>query len=121
MLSAEEANFILRHMAESNKLPSNHLWTDVLHLLLVQTKHTLHLASASIVQHNPALDAECFAAENAYILEQLELLHAPPFTLQRLCEILLLPSQHRTTIAGVLRGDVLQTAIRRCVLVAPIV
>jgi hypothetical protein len=64
-------------------------------------------------------DMEC-----NYLLEQFDHHEAAPFTLQRLCEVLVNPQQYHlrpdpaNPTAMVLRGDVLQAAIRRCVLVA---
>ena len=108
---------LFQQIAQTNKLPPSASWNDVLPLLLRETRAALLSAASNIL---PATDTENFAAENAYILEQLELLHAPPFTLQRLCEILLQPSAYHTSHAtGKLRGELLQSAVRRCVLVAP--
>ena len=108
---------VFRQIAQSNKLPPSTSWSEVHAALLEQTKNALSAASANTPS---GTDMENFTAENAYILEQLELLHAPPFTLQRLCEVLLQPSAYHTSaVTGTLRGELLQSAIRRCVLVAP--
>ena len=72
-------------------------------------------------------DAQNFEAENSYLIEQFNYLESPPFTLQRLCEVIINPQQYhmRKNPDGALgkeslRGDVLQAAIRRCVLVASV-
>jgi hypothetical protein len=104
-------------IAQTNKLPSGVQWADLVPILLAETTAALTAATQAI---SPSTDAESFQAENVYILEQLELLHAPPFTLQRLCEVLRQPSEYHTSRStGALRGEMLQAAIRRCVLVAP--
>lgn len=91
-----------------------------------------------------------FLEESQYIVDAFDALDAPPFTLQRLCELLLEPCaisllrrprhgsslEHGAPEDGfaasgggaaqgsvaplVLRGDVLQAAIRRCVLVSSV-
>ena len=107
---------LLEYAAASNALPSGTSWSDAAPLLHPLIKHALDLATIS---HEG--DQDAFVMENEYILEQFSELHAPPFTLQRLCEILLNPTEYH--IAGgkdVVRGEKLQAALRRCILVTPL-
>lgn len=113
----EEYEALLQHIAATNTLPADTTWAATLPVLQQLTRHALDLAATS---HNSAtVDHATFVAENAYLLEQLELMREPPFTLQRLCEVLLNPSQFHTRVRSpdVLRGEVLQSTIRKCVLV----
>ncbi|AYU79469.1 protein of unknown function - conserved [Leishmania donovani] len=59
-----------------------------------------------------------FAEENAYIIAQAQQLQWYPFTYQRWVELLLEPGKHHTACDdGGLRGDAIQTSLRRCILV----
>ncbi|KAG5477264.1 hypothetical protein LSCM4_04482 [Leishmania orientalis] len=58
-----------------------------------------------------------FAEENAYIIAQAQQLQWYPFTYQRWIELLLEPGKCHTARDGRLRGDALQTSLRRCILV----
>lgn len=135
-------------------------WEGDIHLVVVQVaREVLDLALAAyryeVEQRSPdheGIDAsatasliENFVSENAFIMEQLQCCDfAPPFTLQRLAEILLNPFEHHTRrlnstectktdesssgeelatptpAVKQLRGLMLQSAIRKCVLVAPV-
>ncbi|KAG8345251.1 hypothetical protein ERJ75_001594400 [Trypanosoma vivax] len=76
----------------------------------------------NVAQTLPSVEnADFFAEENVYILGQLRLQPSPFFTLPRLWEILADPYRYNCSAAGVIRGEKLQAALRRCVLVsAPI-
>ncbi|KAK7200324.1 hypothetical protein NESM_000085700 [Novymonas esmeraldas] len=59
-----------------------------------------------------------FMEENAYILAQAQQLQWYPFTYQRWIEVLLEPGRYHTAREdGHLRGDAIQTSLRRCILV----
>ncbi|KAG5477530.1 hypothetical protein CUR178_05235 [Leishmania enriettii] len=58
-----------------------------------------------------------FAEENSYIIAQAQQLQWYPFTYQRWIELLLEPGKCHTARDGRLRGDALQTSLRRCILV----
>lgn len=59
-----------------------------------------------------------FAEENAYIIAQAQQLQWYPFTYQRWVELLLEPGRYHTARDdGRLRGDAIQTSLRRCILV----
>ncbi|GET89229.1 hypothetical protein, conserved [Leishmania tarentolae] len=59
-----------------------------------------------------------FAEENAYIVAQAQQLQWYPFTYQRWVELLLEPGKYHTACSdGRLRGDAIQTSLRRCILV----
>ncbi|ORC85748.1 uncharacterized protein TM35_000332050 [Trypanosoma theileri] len=61
---------------------------------------------------------DLFLEENAYIVEQLQLQQWPFFTLPRLVELLANPFTYNCDSEGHLRGEKLQAAIGRCVLVS---
>ncbi|CAD2217297.1 hypothetical protein AGDE_04070 [Angomonas deanei] len=65
----------------------------------------------------PAGTVAEFEEENKYIKNQLSQLQWAPFSIPRLCELLLSPATHHLNKDGVLRGDALQASLRRCVLV----
>ncbi|KAG5477000.1 hypothetical protein LSCM1_05334 [Leishmania martiniquensis] len=58
-----------------------------------------------------------FVEESAYIIAQAQQLQWYPFTYQRWVELLLEPGKYHTARDGRLRGDALQTSLRRCILV----
>lgn len=61
--------------------------------------------------------AEQFAKENEYLVDEVRQMQYKPFTLQRLLEILADPWRYHSSKDGKLRGDMLQAAVLRCVLV----
>jgi len=108
---------VLKAVAQTNTLPTGHQWPEVQGIVLQATKRALQ-AAATVFAPPTDEESKQFAAENIYLAEQLELFPNAPFTLQRLCEILCEPSKHHATRDGRIRGEVLQSAIRRCVLVS---
>lgn len=99
-------------------------WNHLQRFLKEIIVKTLALASTSIPQPATADSMNIFEAENQYLTEQFMALEAVPFTIQRLCEVLLNPFQYHVRkdpsdiTREILKGDALQAAIRRSVLVA---
>ncbi|KAH9599537.1 hypothetical protein LSM04_005280 [Trypanosoma melophagium] len=73
--------------------------------------------SAPLTTRTPS-KMDLFLEENTYIVEQLQLQQWPFFTLPRLLELLANPFIYNSDAEGKLRGEKLQAAIRRCVLVS---
>lgn len=113
-----DSDEILQHVAQFNQLPPDCPWERAHDVFRTRIQQTLALAADN---HNQ--DAQNFEAENAYLLEQFDLLEAPTFTLQRLAEVLLDPRRYHIPVShpeGPLRGEKLQAALRRCILVSPL-
>ena len=120
----------VRMIAEGG-CPVGQGWSDLQLLLRPLVKQCLDMALNSYSRSEPR---ENVVSDNQYLMDQFDSLSEAPFTLQRLCEILLNPSQYHNTPnweAGssssseckesiVLRGEKLQAAVRRCVLVSPL-
>lgn len=66
---------------------------------------------------SPAGTKAQFLAENEYLMEQLRQMQWCPFTCERLLELLSDPGRHCMSKSGTLRGELLQAALRRCILV----
>jgi hypothetical protein len=133
---------LLRTIADHGSLPEGRQWVDdVLPILVQCVKDALSeafdafrenvkdaVASSSTLAPPTTTTSfnhseDSFQSENSYIVEQLAMCGSssrPPFTLQRLAELLLgQDTLFRTARGGtLLRADVLQTAIRKCVLVS---
>ncbi|CBH09762.1 hypothetical protein, conserved [Trypanosoma brucei gambiense DAL972] len=74
-------------------------------------------ATDDVADADAVSKVDTFVEDNDYVLEQLRLQPWPFFTLPRLCEILADPYKYNS-IGDKLRGEKLQSAIRRCVLVS---
>lgn len=117
---------LLQAIAATNQLPEGRSWGGDVHPILSEAlKETLELAlegyEARPVHKPDDVTKETFVAENMYLMEQFEIAQCPLFTLQRLAEILLDPKNFHVRYGdGGIRGDVLQAAIRKCVLVSPV-
>jgi hypothetical protein len=132
---------LLRQIAENGTIPPERSWADDVLPIFVQVvqealndaleafrENQKDAASTGASAPPPTTTAsyenseDSFQSENAYLLDQLKMcIRGPPFTLQRLSEILLGQEQpvYRTARGGtMLRGDLLQSAIRKCVLVS---
>lgn len=134
---------LLKHIAANGGIPADRSWVDdVLPIFVQAVQETLDSAadafrenmkdasssSATVAAPPPPTTTtsfehseESFQSESAYLVDQLRMcIRGPPFTLQRLAEVLLGQDElYRTARGGtVLRADVLQTAIRKCVLVS---
>ncbi|CUI14681.1 Hypothetical protein, putative [Bodo saltans] len=131
---------LLRSIAENGALPEGRQWAEDVQPIIVQAvKDALDEAFEAFRENvkdagassnglvppttTTAFDhsEESFQSESSYIVEQLTMCNSRPlFTLQRLTELLLgQDALFRTARGGtLLRADVLQTAIRKCVLVS---
>lgn len=110
---------VLGHIAKSNQLPPGFSWMEVHDMLKGAVSETLSVASQNL---HSSCDEQNFSAENAYLMEQFSMQEGPTFTLQRLAEILIDPAQYNCVgnDGNSLRGDKLQAALRRCILVSPL-
>lgn len=136
---------ILTHVASGGSVDAMP-WVDGLRPLLHRcVKAALDFARAAREAHPPPADKEAadldeFDEDSAYALDELEQLAKPPFTLQRIAEVLLSPLQFnvkqqmdtanvaldftpgatRNKQMAALRSDKLQDSLRKCILVAPL-